>query len=71
MLMTVIGRSFRMRCLMRSVVDFMLIGYTLCICGSSDVPRLNLWEFGRILYVQTNLSAALCAIRVAERGVGL
>jgi len=28
---------------------------------------LNFPQFGRILYMQTNLSAALCAIRVAER----
>ena len=38
---------------------------------SEFASALNFRGFGRILYVQTNLSAALCAIRVAERGVGL
>ena len=38
---------------------------------SELASALNFRGFGRILYVQTNLSAALCAIRVAERGVGL
>jgi hypothetical protein len=44
------------------------------LCGSLVQqlhPTLNFPQFGRILYMQTNLSAALCEIRVAERGVGL
>ena len=40
------------------------------VIGQSMVLALNFRQFGRILYMQTNLSAALCAIRVAERGVG-
>ena len=39
--------------------------------GQSIVPALNFPQFGRILYMQTNLSAALCAIRSGGERSGL
>ena len=35
------------------------------------IAALNFPQFGRILYVQTNLSAALCAIRSGGERSGL
>jgi hypothetical protein len=47
------------------------IGSDMSIEEVSVSLALNFPQFSRILIKQTNLSAALCAIRVAERGVGL
>jgi hypothetical protein len=41
------------------------------VADAIQVPALNFPQFGRILYMQTNLSAALCAIRSGGERSGL